>query len=357
MGAQVGRECKVSLGDTKTLGLGTWNISGIDIDTFDDSEFGDTYKTYKVALREGGTLSFDGYYDPTDSTGQTQMKTYWQNGTNLTSLRFYTDSTSYWGSFAMDETCDSISGWADRDVNAGGGAGAASTQESNPLGGSLETYKFTATTAGAGTYARRLKSFGDVFSATTRIDIKTYFDEIDTLAAGDYFEFLFFPSATLGFRVRFASDGLYIYDGSNDNEVGVNIVSENAWATWRFDIHHRDSDALATCDVYKDGTIQANGVDCSWISQVDQFGFRDQTGEDKFGFDDQMGFETELGATVGDVQLTQYCDTQDANITYVDFLRAQTGHVNVTSWDVTGDKSALMAASFTGKITGRLALQ
>ena len=74
MGAQVGRGCKVALGDDKILGLGTWNISGIDIDVLEDSEFGDEFKTFKVALREGGTIAFNGYFDPSDSTGQAQMK-------------------------------------------------------------------------------------------------------------------------------------------------------------------------------------------------------------------------------------------------------------------------------------------
>ena len=96
MAAIVGRAAKVALGSTKILGIGTWTISGIDVDIHEDTEMGDTYKTYKVGLRESGTVAFNGYYDPANANGQTALRTYWQNGTTITSLRFYEDGTSYW---------------------------------------------------------------------------------------------------------------------------------------------------------------------------------------------------------------------------------------------------------------------
>lgn len=96
MAAKIGRACKVTLGATKTLGLGTWAITGLDADMHEDTEFGDSVKTYKVGLREGGTVAFSGYCDPADSTGQTQLETYWLNGTDVTSLQFYVDASSYW---------------------------------------------------------------------------------------------------------------------------------------------------------------------------------------------------------------------------------------------------------------------
>ena len=229
MAAIVGRAAKVTLGDNKILGMGTWTYSGIDTDTFEDTEFEDTYKTYVPSLREGGTVAFNGYYDPVDSTGQTQLKTYWQSGTDVTSLRLYEDASRYWSCFAMDEQCDSITGWQDEDTSPTlGSSNAASTQESNPLGGSLETFKFTVTSAEVGAFARRSRNYGDIFSGDTRIDLKLYCDEIDTLANVDYFELIIHLTNSVGFRARFASDGLYIYDGTTDNEVGANIVSENA---------------------------------------------------------------------------------------------------------------------------------
>ena len=97
MAVKVGRTGKVTLGSTKILGLGAWNISGLDADQLEDTEFGDNVKTYIIALRDGGTVSFDGYYDPADtSDGQEDIRKAFDNGTLVTSLRFYEDATSYW---------------------------------------------------------------------------------------------------------------------------------------------------------------------------------------------------------------------------------------------------------------------
>ena len=350
MAAKVGHKGKATLGSTKILGLGTWTISGIDADVLEDTEFEDTYKTYKINLREGGTIAFNGFYDPADSTGQTQLKTYWQSGTSVTSLRLY-EGDNFWGSFAMDEQCDSITGWDDYD-NDGEGAGAASTQSSNPLGGSLETFKFMVTTAGANAIARRSKDFGNVFLGQSRVDIKLYHVSLGTIAGVDYFELEIHLGSDVGLKVRFATDGLFVYDGSAWNEVGTNLVSTGAWQTWRFDVRHEIGGA-AYCSVYLDTVIQDSTVDCSWTGgAADRFGFDG----DRLGFeDDKFGFETTF--TPGFIQITQYVETTNGIITYMDYLQAPTGHVNITSWDVSADKSALAACSFTAKVDGRLALQ
>lgn len=96
MAAKVGKDCKVTFGSNSILGMGTWAMSGIDTDTLEDTEFGDDYKTYKVGLKEGGQISFSGYYDPADSTGQDAARAFREAGTIVTSLRLYVDNTSYW---------------------------------------------------------------------------------------------------------------------------------------------------------------------------------------------------------------------------------------------------------------------
>ena len=96
MAAKIGKDCKVTLGSVKILGLGTWSITGVDKDTMEDSEFGDSFKTYLVGMAESGQITFEGYYDPADSTGQAALRTYWEGETNVTSLRLYVDNTSYW---------------------------------------------------------------------------------------------------------------------------------------------------------------------------------------------------------------------------------------------------------------------
>ena len=96
MGAQVGRACKIEYLGNSIVGMGTWTISGVDIDTLEDTEFADTYKTYLVGLRESGTIAFNGFYDPTDATGQTLLRTAWGVGTSITNIKLYVNALSYW---------------------------------------------------------------------------------------------------------------------------------------------------------------------------------------------------------------------------------------------------------------------
>lgn len=96
MGAKIGRLCKVTLGANQILGMGTWEMSGVTVDQLEDTEFGDTWKTYLYGLMDGGQITFNGYYDPVDSTGQAALRTYSEAATAVTSLRLYVDNTSYW---------------------------------------------------------------------------------------------------------------------------------------------------------------------------------------------------------------------------------------------------------------------
>jgi len=323
---KIGRNCAVKLGSTQILGLGTWTLSGIDSDVIEDTEFGDDYKTYQVGFREGGTITFNGYHDPTDATGQTALKTYWRGGNEITSLRLYVDSTSYWSSYSMDEDCAVITDWTDGDNDAGGGAGAASTQTTYD---GKSCFSFYVSTAGAGTFARRTKSYGDIFRQTTTIEAAIRSNDLGTLANVDYFELLAYFSATLQFRARFATDGLYIYDGTSDVEVGTDIVSTGSWQVWKFEIRH-EADATANCDVYLDNIFQEGNIDCS---------------------------STGSGYTAGDIVLTQNAATNNTTQTYLNYLRAPTSTVEITSWEVSADKADLVRCSFTAKVDGHMVLQ
>lgn len=95
MGAKPGKDAKVSLGSTKVLGLGTWNMDGFTPDQLDDTEFGDEYETYMLGLKRGGNISFNGYFDPTNQTGQQALIEKHDADTNITDLRLYIDNTSY----------------------------------------------------------------------------------------------------------------------------------------------------------------------------------------------------------------------------------------------------------------------
>ena len=96
MSTKIGKDCCVKLGTTTILGLGTWNMTGVTTDQYEDTEFLDEWKTYVSGLKDGGQITFDGIYNPDDTTGQGALRTYCDEGTNVTSLRLYIDSTSYW---------------------------------------------------------------------------------------------------------------------------------------------------------------------------------------------------------------------------------------------------------------------
>lgn len=91
-----GKDTKVALGTSMIVGVGKWEMSGVTTDFADATCVGDTWKQPIPVLLDGGTISFDGLYDATDSTGQTQLRTYNVSQTLVTSIRFYINATSYW---------------------------------------------------------------------------------------------------------------------------------------------------------------------------------------------------------------------------------------------------------------------
>lgn len=96
MAAIHGVNAKVTLGATTVLGIGKWSMDGINVSQADTSAFGSTYATFISGMIDGGTISFDGYYDKDDTTGQIALKNYADAQTHITSLRLYVDSSSYY---------------------------------------------------------------------------------------------------------------------------------------------------------------------------------------------------------------------------------------------------------------------
>jgi hypothetical protein len=104
MGAKVGKLASVKYAGNKVAGMGTWNLSGFTRETLEDTEFGDDIKTFVFGMGDGGTVSFNGIYDPADTTGVIALDALCAAGTAITStgtagLAFYIDSTSY---FSLD---------------------------------------------------------------------------------------------------------------------------------------------------------------------------------------------------------------------------------------------------------------
>jgi hypothetical protein len=95
---------KVTLGTVTVVGMGTWSLGGVTTEEFDASAFGSNWKEFKYGMKDGGTVSFNGYYDPTDYTGQNVLLLAQLANTALTSLRLYYNATSYF------EACQTV-GW------------------------------------------------------------------------------------------------------------------------------------------------------------------------------------------------------------------------------------------------------
>lgn len=91
-----GKDTKVSLGANKILGMGNWSLSGIVTDQVDTSEFDNNWKTFKFGMKDGGTVSFSGIYDPDDTTGQEELLESQLENIEIADLRLYVDNTSYY---------------------------------------------------------------------------------------------------------------------------------------------------------------------------------------------------------------------------------------------------------------------
>jgi hypothetical protein len=94
--AIVGKDGKVTLGTNTVVGMGTWSLDGINVEEFDASSFGDTWKSYEYGMKDGGTISFNGHYVPTDTTGQQALQQANLYNSSITNLRLYINNTSYY---------------------------------------------------------------------------------------------------------------------------------------------------------------------------------------------------------------------------------------------------------------------
>ena len=98
MASKSGMAAKVTIGTYTVAGMGTWSMDGVSRETIEDTAFGDSVKKYVFGFMDGGALSFDGSYDPSDSTGQAILNSACLNASLLGSgsIRLYIDNTSYW---------------------------------------------------------------------------------------------------------------------------------------------------------------------------------------------------------------------------------------------------------------------
>ena len=62
--------------------------------------------------------------------------------------------------------------------------------------------------------------------------------------------------------IAFASDGLFVFNGSSYDELGTNLVVQNAWQEWTFAVNW----TAQTVDVYLNRELKATGFDCSYTT-------------------------------------------------------------------------------------------
>jgi len=96
MGKKTGFKGKVALGANKIVGMGVWSGGGITAEQIESTEFGDEFRTYEFGVKESKDVTFSGFYDPADTTGQEELEQSNIEGTDITTLRLYIDSTSYY---------------------------------------------------------------------------------------------------------------------------------------------------------------------------------------------------------------------------------------------------------------------
>lgn len=149
-----------------------------------------------------------------------------------------------------DEDMADITDWTDSDSGAG-----ASTQVTFD---SKSCMKLTNGTP-VGGQAFRSQDIG-TFGTRTVFSLNCYFDLMGVQGVDDAICYAFNGSTRL--MVSFASNGIFVYDDVTWNEVGTNLVVQDVWQEWTFDIDW----TAQTADVYLDKVLKASDVDCSSAS-------------------------------------------------------------------------------------------
>lgn len=157
----------------------------------------------------------------------------------------------------INEDCADISDWSDLDT--GGGYGE-STQVSFD---SKTCFKFDGQLAQLNSYAMRRITSPSIPAIYT-MELNLYCDNI----GGDNdncFHISAYNSANShALLIDFRSNGLFIHDGDTYNEVDTDLVQQDVWQLWRFEVT-TTTPSTATCDVYLNDELKASNVDCSLV--------------------------------------------------------------------------------------------
>lgn len=101
----MGRNASVKLGTNLIQNLGKWAIN-ISMDTIDATAFGSVWKKEMPGF-QGWSGSVEGYFDPSDTSGQKVLMDAALAATLITNVKFFIDNTS---GYVIDITGDSNAG-------------------------------------------------------------------------------------------------------------------------------------------------------------------------------------------------------------------------------------------------------
>lgn len=94
-----GKGGKVMYGSVVVAEQVSWSMSGVSMPTTQAATaFAATGTKVKEAadIPDGGTLEFNGNYDPADTNGQTALNAVCLLGTHLTNLYLYANTSTFW---------------------------------------------------------------------------------------------------------------------------------------------------------------------------------------------------------------------------------------------------------------------
>jgi len=97
MGVRVGKFAKVVEDGATVAEMGSYTASGFTRDTLEYTSFGSSIKKFIAGFVDGGDVSFNGFYDMTDSAGQRILEAAAEVGRIFTpgEIRIYVDASYY----------------------------------------------------------------------------------------------------------------------------------------------------------------------------------------------------------------------------------------------------------------------
>lgn len=204
----------------------------------------------------------------------------------------------------IDDGCDSFSSpntWTDA---SNGGTVEQITFDTQ------ETFHFSTPSFGEILNYARLEEQSINFTAysTFSVEVKLYIDSVGNNTNNDWV-WLMFGSTGHRLDIHLSNDGLFVYNG-DWIEVGTDIVSTGEWATFRFDVD-KTTPATATVDVYKNDSLIASGVDCSYTASLPKIVIqgKSSTSITEFYIDYVKGSDGYISLTYTDVPMVALTKT------------------------------------------------